>query len=326
MERRYLVRISARAMTRPTYILEKLIMYARNHTLMRRHERAGGVFDFATLSGPPRSIGFDISNARHVHLGDHLFLEPAMRACRLRGVDIVVAPGAAMREYFRDAGYTVVAPDDVLQQELRVTSVWMYDSMPRVERRTRFLYVNMIDHHIGRPVAEHMAEHVVRAARLDPHAAPLDGRPHLVAQGTTALDDLHGRWLLFNDTVDSGWFRVTKWDRAVLADVAAEQRRLGFRIARVGTEAERIARPTPLGVEDVDLRGRTSMMDLFRLLRSPGVAGTVSFDHVVAHMGMACGKPAIVKVRRCSRRHGDFMKRYLIPPYTADRGALVRYV
>lgn len=301
-------------------------MYHRNHTLMRRHERAGGVFDFANLDRTPRSIGFDISNARHVHLGDHLFLEPAMRGCRMRGVDVVVAPGAAMREYFRDAGYTVVTPDVVLRQELRVSSVWMFDSMPRHERRTRFLYLNMIDHHIQRPVAEHMAEQVMRAARLEVGGAPVDGRAYLVPVGPTALDEAEGRWLLFNDTVDSGWFRVTRWDRAVLADVAADQRRAGFRIARVGTEAERIARPAPLGFEDVDLRGRTSVMDLFRLLRSPRVEGTVSFDHLVAHMGMACGKPAIVKVRRCSRGHADFMKRYLIPPFAADGQAPVRFV
>ena len=313
-------------MTRYAYLLEKLVMYLRNRTLMRRHERAGGVFDFARLTRAPRSIGFDLSNARHVHLGDHLFLEPAMRACRLRGVEVVVAPGAAMKEYFRDAGYPVVPPSVALQQELRVTPVWMYDSMPPHERRTRFLYLNMIDHRIGRPVAEHMAEEVLRAACLDPDTAPIDGRAHLVAPGATALDGLEGRWLLFNDTVDSGWFRVNRWDRAVLADVARQRRDAGFRIARVGTEAERIARPARIGVEDVDLRGRTSVMDLFRLLRSPAVEGTISFDHVVAHYGISCGKPAVVKVRRSSRGHSDFMKRFLIPPFHADRAALVRYV
>jgi hypothetical protein len=300
---------------RSGYLRDKVVMYLRNLTLMRRHEAAAGVFDFARQGGPPRSIGFDISNALHVHLGDHLFLEPAMRACRDRGVDVVVAPGPTMREYFRDAGYRVVSSDVVLEQELRITSVWMYDSMPRPERHRRFVYLNMIDHGIRRPVAEHMGEEILRVARLDPGPMPIDGRPHLVSEGPTPLDAADGRWVLFNDTVDSGWFRVTRWDRAKLADVAAEQRRAGYRIARVGTEAERIARPHSVGIEDLDLRGRTSVMDLFRLLRSPKVVGTVSFDHVVAHMGMACGKPAIVKVRRCSPQHGDFMKRCLLPPF-----------
>lgn len=303
-------------MERAKYLVAKVVMYLRNHTLMRQHEVAGGVFDFARLTRAPRSIGFDISNGLHVHLGDHLFLEPAMRACRALGVKVVVAPGPAMREYFRDAGYFVVAPEVVLQQELRVTSVWMYNSIPLAERRRRILYLNMIDHDIQQPVAEHMVEHVLRAARLTPPRGPIDGRPHLVSPGRTVLDAEEGRWLLFNDTVDSGWFRVTKWDRAVLENVAADERRRGYRIARVGTEAERLARPARLGIEDLDLRGRTSVMDLFRLLRSPKVAGTISFDHVVAHMGMACDKPAIVKVRRCSSRHGDFMKRYLIPPFS----------
>src|SRR5690348_6190339 len=154
------------------YLAEKLLMLARNLTLMRRHERAGGVADFAHLSVPPASIGFDFSNDRHVHIGDHLFLEPTFRACRDRGIPVVVAPIAAMRDYFLEAGYRVVSPSEAAMQALRVTSVYMYDGVPRPERHRRYLYLNTIDHRITGRVAEHLAEHVVRAACLDAEAPP----------------------------------------------------------------------------------------------------------------------------------------------------------
>ena len=231
-----------------------------------------------------------------------------------------------MRDYFRQAGYTVVEPEVVLLHELRMSSVWMYDFMPRRERDTRFLYLNTIDHRITGPVAEHLAEHVVRAARLEVDAVPIDGRPYLVAPGTTALDAEAGSWLVFNDTVDSAWFRITPGDRARLARVAEEQRREGFRIVRVGSDAERIARPDPVGIEGLDLRGRTSVMDLFRLLGSPRVAGTISFDTVVAHMGMAYDKLAIIRLRRFTTRHSRFLKQYLIPPFAAGRATDVHNV
>lgn len=301
-------------------------MYARNLTFMRRHERAGGVFDFARLSSAPASVGFDISNARHVHVGDQLFYEPVMRAFRDREVKIVVAPIPAAREYFREAGYHVVEPEVVLDQELRISSIWMFGYMPRDTRRERFLYLNPIDHHITGPVAEFLAEHALRAVRLDAEDARIDGRPYLVQPGPTPLDSLPGKWIVFNDTVSSGWFRVLPGDRRAVARAADEMRRRGFRIVRVGTEAERVDRPELVGVEDLDLRGRTSVMDLFRLLRSPKVAGTVSFDHVVAHMGMACGKPAIIRLRRMSRPHAEFMKRFLIPPFASGRDTPVRFI
>jgi hypothetical protein len=308
------------------YLLEKLVMYARNLTFMRRHERAGGVFDFAGLTAPPASVGLDISNARHVHLGDHLFYEPVIRAFRDRGLKVVVSPMPAARDYFREAGYDVVEPAEVLEQELRISSVWMYGYLPRHARRERFLYLNPIDHHITGPVAEFLAEHAIRAARLDPATAPIDGRPYLVQPGPTPLDGEPGRWLVFNDTVASGWFRVTPKDRRAVARAAGALRREGYRIVRVGTEAERLAHPDPVGMEDLDLRGQTSVMDLFRLLRSPQVAGTISFDHVVAHMGMACGKPATIRLRRMSRSHADFMQRFLIPPFAAGRSTPVRFI
>jgi hypothetical protein len=308
------------------YIAEKLYMYARNLTFMRRHERSGGVFDFAGLAAPPASVGFDISNARHVHLGDQLFYEPVMRAFRESGVAVVVSPIPAARGYFREAGYEVVEPRVVLEQALRVSSIWMYGYMPRSARRERFLYLNPIDHHITGPVAEFLAAGALRAASLDPEAVKLDGRPYVVQPGPTPLDDQRGRWLVFNDTVASGWFRVTPADRRAVARAAEEMRREGFRVVRVGTEAERVARPESVGVEDLDLRGKTSVMDLFRLLRSPKVAATVSFDHVVAHMGIACGKPAVVRLRRMSASHADFMKHRLIPPFGSRTSVDIRFI
>jgi hypothetical protein len=304
------------------YLAEKILMLARNLTLMRRHARAGGVADFAHLEEPPTSIGFDFSNARHVHIGDHLFLEPTVRACGDRGVSVVIAPIAPMRDYFREAGYRVVTAEDARQQELRVTSVYMYDDVPRAERHERYLYLNTIDHQITGRVAEHLAQHVVRAACLDPHASMIDGRPSPVAPGPTALDVLDSQtanWWVFNDAVDSGWFRVLPSDRTLLAEAAAEKRREGYRIVRVGSAADLEARPHSLKFDHLDLRGRTSIMDLFRLLRAPQVAGTISFDTVVAHMGIACDKDAVIHLRRFSPAHQRFLKAHLIPYFTGAR-------
>lgn len=311
------------------YLAEKLVMYARNHTLMRRHERAGGIADFANLSRPPRSIGFDFSDSRHVHLGDHLFLEPAMRACRDLGVPVVVAPGTALRDYFREAGYTLADSSAVLAQELRVTSVYMYDAMPANERQERFLYLNTVDHHIDAPVAEHLAAHLLQAVCLTQKPVRVDGRPFLVPAGPTALDnepDEGQGWLVFNDAVDSGWFRVTPRDRSILAEVAAARRADGLRIVRVGSSADLARRPRPVGVEDLDLRGRTSVVELFRLLGSPRVAGTISFDTLVAHMGIAYDKPASIRLRHFSPRHARFLKRFLIPSFAAGRATDITFV
>lgn len=304
-------------------------MLARNLTLMRRHERAGGVADFAQLTKTPASIGFDFSNARHVHIGDHLFLEPTVRACRDRGVPVVVAPIAPMRDYYLEAGFCLASPEQVRQQQLRVTSVYMYDDVPRAERHDRYLYLNTIDHHITGRVAEHLAEHVVRAAHLDPDNPRIDGRPYLVTPGATPLDmlDPHtSNWWVFNDAVDSGWFRVLPSDRKLLADVAARKRSEGFRIVRVGSAADLEKRPDRIGIEDLDLRGKTSVMDLFRLLRSPRVAGTISFDTVVAHMGIACGKDAMIHLRRFSPAHQRFLKAHLIPPFAAGTAVDIQFV
>jgi len=303
-------------------------MLTRNLTLMRQHERAGGVADFAHLSTAPATIGFDFSNPRHVHIGDHLFVEPTIRACWKRGIPVVIAPITSMREYFRAAGYDVVSPARARAQDLRVSSVYMYDDIAPAERQDRYLYLNTIDHHITGRVAEHLAEHVVGAACLGATSSRLDGRPWLVPPGPTpleALDPDTNDWWVFNDAVDSGWFRVLPSDRRLLAEVAAEKQRQGFRIVRVGSAADLERRPGKLGFEHLDLRGKTSVMDLFRLLRSPLVAGTISFDTVVAHMGIACDKDAVIHLRRFTPAHKRFLQAHLIPPFSGAT-ANIRFI
>jgi hypothetical protein len=67
-------------------------------------------------------------------------------------------------------------------------------------------------------------------------------------------------------------------------------------------------------------------MDLFRLLRSPRVAGTISFDTVVAHMGIACGKDALIHLRRFTPAHQRFLKAHLIPPFAAGTAVDIQFV
>jgi hypothetical protein len=43
-------------------------------------------------------------------------------------------------------------------------------------------------------------------------------------------------------------------------------------------------------------------------------------------MGIACGKPAVVRLRRMSASHSDFMKRYLIPPFAAGTAVDIQFI
>jgi hypothetical protein len=308
------------------YLFEKGIMFLRNQTLMRMHRRWPGVADFSQLTRVPTSVGIDMSNPLHVHIGDQLFLEPAIRACRDRGVAVVVAPTPSMRQYFAAAGYQIASPEEVLRQELRLAPTWMYDFIPPRERRRRFVYLNTTDHRIRRPVSTHLAECVIELLGLVPSAMPLDGRPFLPPANSALLNARSGRWIAFNDAVDSGAFRISSKDVARLWTIAAERQREGHSIVRVGSEGERMRAPAALPFDHLDARGQTDVVGLFSLLGRPEIESTLSFDTAVAHIALAYGKRAEILMRRFSPAHAEFVRKFIIPSYETAVPADITYL
>lgn len=222
-------------------------MYAHSHTLMRRHPR-GWHRGLANLSRPPRSIGLHTSNARDVHLGDHVFLEPVMRACRRRG-GRCRGPGAAMLVYFRHAGYTVVSPDDLLRQELRITSVFMI----RLDARGGASQPDPISQHDRSP---HPASHHGASRRVRPFGRST--RSRAAADRRPAAPRRAGPYRPRRGGYGGvGMVPCHAMGSRGAMEVAAEHRHNGFRVARAGTLAARRARSD--GVDNLDLRGRTSM-------------------------------------------------------------------
>ncbi len=308
------------------YLFEKGIMFLRNQTLMRMHRRWPGVADFSQLTRVPASVGIDMSNPLHVHIGDQLFLEPTIRACRDRGIPVVVAPTPSMRQYFAAAGYEIVTPDVVLRQELRLAPTWMYDFIPAQERRRRFVYLNTTDHRIRRPVSTHLAECVIELLGLTPAPTSLDGRPYLPPADSTILSGRPGRWIAFNDAVDSGAFRISSKDVDRLWTMAASRQRDGYSIVRVGSEGERKRAPAALPFDHLDVRGQTDVVGLFALIGRPEIRSTLSFDTAVAHIALAYGKPAAILMRRFSPAHTKFVRQFIIPSYETAVPSDVTYV
>ena len=308
------------------YFFVKIGQALRTGTILRAARRYPGVYDFWRRKEIPASAGVDLSDSRFVHVGDHIFFEPLIRQLRSQGLAVKVAPTIAMREYFSDAGHAVVDAQQILTQELRIAPIWLYDSIPSRERRRRFIYLDPADHGISLPVTNHLTTYLMTTAGLQFSPDSVNCVPHKVFQESPMVNGIPGPILIYNDSVDSGDFRLRTIHFEKLLGQAELKHREGHTIVRVGTSEERDKHPGSLPFPHKDLRGKTSVMDLFRLMNSRAVRGSISFDTAIAHLALLYEKPAWICMRSFSTAHARYVKRCIFPSYVGDHQASISYL
>jgi len=308
------------------YLLLKAIQLLREHTVLRSKRAFPGVYDFRQTTASPHSLGFDFSDSRFVHVGDQLFFEPILRQLRVHGFTVKVIPTVAMREYFVDAGYSVVSVPEMLAQDLRVAPIWMYDSIDRQERTRRFVYINSADHGMILPVTNHLTKYLMRLLNVEFDERAADCRPHKITGESALINGITGPILIYNDSVDSGGFRLSKMHYGKLLEIAEGKQREGYTLVRVGTNPERAQNPKGLPFPHIDLRGETSVLDLFRLLGSANTVGSISFDTVIAHLALLYEKPAWICMRIFSKSHAEHVRRFVWPSYLSEHPVSIHYL
>jgi hypothetical protein len=308
------------------YVLIKAWQFFRDRTLLRSVRKFPGIYDFWQRKDRPSSVGFDLSDARFVHIGDHLFFEPIVRQARQHGFGVKVAPTGVMQEYFIDAGYAVVSTQEVLAQDLRIAPTWMYETFNPQERTRRFIYMNPGDHGMTLPVTNHLTKELMKLMNIEFNEHVADCRPHKIVSEYALPGGISDPVLIYNDSVDSGEFRLGKGHFDKLLGMAEIKCREGYTLIRVGTNEEKILNPKRLPFAHIDLRGKTSVLDLFRLLNSPAVMGSISFDTAIAHVALLYEKPVWICMRRFSRSHREHVMKCVFPSYISKNPISICYL
>ena len=267
----------------------------------------------------PRSILFYFPDPVLMHLGDHLFWEPALRHLRASGHAAAVLPAPAMRGYFESLGHPVAEPSDLGTFDLIATRVeFLYD--PALAGRP-VVYFKQKQPYPGKPYCQLLTEQLCILAQLPPPTAfPPPARFREPPPGP-ALDPGE-RYLVFNNYIDSGSFRLNSRDRQRLLAACAELRRSeGLEVLHVGSAGDAAGDRTAYPFPRIDLRGRTTVPQLFALFAHPQVVQSLSFDTFPAHLAMLHGKKANILQRRSwPRTEFESVRTCFLPPFPPVAG------
>lgn len=267
----------------------------------------------------PRSVLFHFPDPARMHLGDHLFWEPAIRHLRGLGVDLAVSPIPALRGYFEALGHPLASKDDLGRFEVIATRYeFLFDPLLR---QRPVLFFKQKQAPPGYPYCQRLTEQLCRILGLDPPGqvpppAPWPGLPPFPGLAP------EGRYLLFNNAVDSGRFRLFTVDRRRLLAACGElARRENLTVLHVGSAADAEGDRTDYHFPRIDLRGLTSVAELCALAADPRVEQTLSFDTFPAHLAMLLGKPATILQRRSWPR-SEFLsvRTCFLPPFPPVQG------
>jgi len=265
--------------------------------------------------GPRGMVVFYFPDYEFMHWGDHLFFEPLARFLKLKNFNVKVAPVKQMEFYFINNDYQIGTHDDVKKADLLITRTEFYQDVQRLAPKN-VLFVNTSSPKIHQFLCQDIVDKVANYLSLD--SSDFSAKPLGLKNWPENIRlDLNYNYINFNNYIDSGFFRVTKWHYKKINDFAEDfAKKNDFKFIHTGTQKEKDNDKKTYDFVDIDLRGQTDLADLFHLASHDNVKCNISFDGLLMHIFSIYGKKSYVLFRgRFTRSARNYHKNYVNPPF-----------
>lgn len=264
-----------------------------------------------------------------MHLGDHLFFEPLANELNKQGFEVVISPTNIMSPYFSSLGYQTQKSNNILLSsfDLIITKFEFSDILKNAN--TNCLYIStsytkskdfLCDDIINKTAK------ILNFKRENSYAVP--GSP-ISGNSKISIPPEH-KYIVFNNYVDSASYRLGKNSYKKLYQYAVElAKKENLKIIHIGTESEKQRDRKKYKDVYLDLRGNTSMMDVFCLASHSNIKYCVSFDVFVAHVFFINKKKSYVKFRgRFSKTNTEYIINNVLPPFKSPllKNDLVEFI
>jgi len=254
-----------------------------------------------------------------MHYGDHLFFEPLARFFKLKNFKVKVMPVKQMEFYFIKNGYLIGNHDDVKKADLLITRTEFYKDVKRLIEKN-ILFINTSSAKINQFLCKDIVNKVANFFSIESDNFYTKPSGLRNCPENIRLDSSYN-YVIFNNYIDSGFFRVIKRDYKKINDFAKNfAKENNLKVIHTGTQKEKDNDKKTYDFVDIDLRGRTGPADLFYLASHGNVKYNISFDTLLMHIFFIYGKKSYIMFRgRFSSSARDyFIKNYVIPPFDPE--------
>lgn len=278
------------------YIISKII----NNSSVRFRS-----YNFAPLLriiGKPQCklFHFDFSSET-THLGDRLFFIPLVYSLRQKSI---VVTFNKEEHLFQDIYYTLFGGFHSLDISTSPTGEVVLPSPSYADKRHKykdFILVDFTDISAKQKVSDELISSFSKLLEID---LTCDWRAALaIYQPPVSQVAIKNKSYVFNNYINSGFFRKYFVSEQKLSMKARELSSMGYKIIHLGSESDKKNDCNSYDFVDYDLRGVLSVSQTVQLMFSPNVLGAVTYDNFIMHLCGIYNRRAYVLFR------GRFLKK-----------------
>lgn len=249
-----------------------------------------------------------------MHFGDHFFFEPLANSLNQK-FDFKIVPIKAMEFYFDKLDYKLGSMLDLDTADLIITRKEFYDEL---KSKKNVLYIDLASLEIERFVCD---EFVYKTSDLLKIEYNKHNKPQTILTNNAKIDlNPNQKYILFNNYVDSASYRLRKQHFTKLNDFcrnfALEN---DYKVIHIGSQKDKDNDKKNYDFIDIDLRGKTSIEDLFSLSNLNNIVNCISFDTFLMHIFATYDKKSYIMFRgRFTKKGYDVIVNNFLPPFKSD--------
>jgi hypothetical protein len=300
-----------------------------NKYLLKQEIKKYKVFDnlyYFKKDNKVKKILFYFPDYEFMHLGDHFFFEPAMRELKKQGFEVAVSPVKLMEFYFEN--YYIEKKESFEKYDLIITKAEFYDKFKDKLKKHNVIFIDTSYPYIKEPICLDIIKKLYFVLGID--SEEINDRPTVLETFDGSLElDTNYKYILFNNYVDSGFFRINQKKLNDLNKKILELKsKTGAKIIHTGSKNDKLKDNNKYNFVDIDLRGKTTVKDIFYLLSQQNVLYNVSFDAFQMHVAFLYNKKSFIKFRgRFLKKNTDFIINYVNPPFRVkNKKDLIDYI
>jgi hypothetical protein len=293
------------------YLLKIWLLTSRK-LFNTKYALSAGFYVIGSAPKNLRLVIFELSDERFIHIGDSLFFEPIMQYFLLIGIEVKVVPTQKMKEYFKIAGYSRPNNSDMRTADIICSTYWMWSSVNRLSECTK-IYFDFSNSNIKNYASEYFINELSKFLNIDIKKNSII-RPYKPNVLFKSVNNSRSNFIIFNNSVESGKFRISNKSGEIIINQVKKLRADNYKIIAIGAYVED-SKNDLKDIIDIDLRGKTSVMDIFSLFNCDNVIGSVSYDTAIAHIAMIYDKTVWIKFRKFRRLYISYLQKNIFPFY-----------
>jgi hypothetical protein len=264
-----------------------------------------------------KKILFYFDSSEYMHLGDHLFFLPVIKLLHDNNLQVYIKPTKIMVDFFYNLGFNIVIEEvNFKQYDIIISRIELISQL----KIYRSLLIDVAKN-LNQPICSNLLDSFRKYFIVNDYK---DFNYQIKFANENFLDKYNlsknKKIILFNLYCDSARYLITKNKLDLLVSkIKQYSNDSNYQLLFVGSKQDKLKDKNNYDFNFIDLRGKTSVIDIFEIVAYPNTIFYIGFDAFVMHVFNLNKKKSFVVFRgRINRIKSDMLKKYHVNLFKDD--------